>query len=409
MANEATGCAPEDESVVDDPGSSLLWQVLYLSGIVGVTVLAVMAEDSAWRWAVIPLMALLLVLYLTLGLRILHHQDEYYESSTSLLFTAGVLACFVPVVAISPAATTGLFVIAPLGYMTSGVRVGTAAVGIVLVAPALIRTALGLQDWSDLPLHFVVYALILLFSHWFGSWISRVVAQSEGRATLIAQLRRSQADVTRLSEESGAMAERERLAREIHDTLAQGFTSIITLAQAVESELDADPAAARRHVVLMRETAQENLAEARALVAARTPVHLDAGTLEESLKRIAARLGDELGIDTRAEVSGAPLPLPPPVQVGLLRAAQEALANIRKHAGASSATVALRYTSGSVRLTVRDDGRGFDPDARADGHGLDNIRHRAEQVGGTCEVRSAPGSGTEVMLEIPLVREEVSA
>jgi signal transduction histidine kinase len=392
------------ESHIRDPAVSWMWWVLSVGGLLITTVMAVATAEPGWRWVPVPLMAALLALYLTVGRRILSNQDSLYGSGTALLFLGGVLACYLPVVTISPTATLGLFVISPMVYMTGGVIPGTVAITAVLVIPDLVRATLGLLPWSSLPLTMGVYLLIIAFAHWFGTWITRVVVQSEERAALIAELRRSRDDVARLSEESGAMAEREHLAREIHDTLAQGFTSIITLAQAVESELDTDPAAARRHVAMLRETAQENLAEARALVAARSPLPLDEGTLEASLQRIVGRLGEELGIRAEARIVGEAVPLPPQVQVALLRTAQEALANIRKHAQAECAQVTLEHAEGTLRLTVEDDGRGFALTGTSNGPGLDNLRPRAGALDGQCRVESTPGQGTRVLVELPLAR-----
>lgn len=397
--------APSQDRFDDAPGTvepadSRPWQFLFTAGVCATAALAVTYGDPGWRWVPIPLMGVLLALYFTVGRRIL--RDDLYGSRTAVLFVYGVTACYMPVVAISPSAAVGLFVISPLVYMTGGVNSGTVAVAAVLVVPDLVRAGMGLADWSSLPLQFAVYVLIIGFAYWFGTWIVQVLTQSEERAALIAELRRSQSDVARLSEEAGALAEREYLAREIHDTLAQGFTSIVTLAQAVESELDADPDAARRHVAMMRETAQENLGEARALVAGRTPAHLDEDSLEQSLRRMVARLGEELDLDADTRVFGAATPLPPQTQVGLVRAAQEALANIRKHAEATTAQVSLEYSDEQLHLTVEDDGRGFAPTDAANGHGLGNLRHRAEALGGTCQVDSSPGQGTRVHIELPL-------
>ncbi|RNL82671.1 sensor histidine kinase [Halostreptopolyspora alba] len=392
----------DDASGVVESADSRPWQFLFTAGVCATAALAVTYGDPGWRWVPIPLMGALLALYLTVGRRIMRAQENLYGSRTAVLFVYGVTACYMPVVAISPSAAVGLFVISPLVYMTGGVNSGTAAVAAVLVVPHLVRAGVGITDWSSLPLQLAVYVLIIGFAYWFGTWIFRVVTQSEERAALIAELRRSQSDVARLSEEAGALAEREYLAREIHDTLAQGFTSIVTLAQAVESELDTDPAAARRHVAMMRETAQENLGEARALVAGRTPAHLGEDSLEQSLRRMVARLGEELDLDADTRVFGTAPPLSPQTQVGLVRAAQEALANIRKHAEATTAEVTLDYSDEQLRLTVEDDGRGFAPADAANGHGLGNLRHRAEALGGTCRVDSSPGQGTRVHIELPL-------
>ncbi|GAA1266749.1 hypothetical protein Psi02_08420 [Planotetraspora silvatica] len=218
--------------------------------------------------------------------------------------------------------------------------------------------------------------------------------QSEERAALIAELEAQRAEVARLSAERGALAERERLAGEIHDTLAQGFTSIIMLIQAAEAQ--ADPA---RHLRLAVQTARENLAEARALVAALGSAPLDGSALDEALVRLTDRLGQESETAAAFTVHGESRPLTPPTEVVLIRAAQEALANVCRHATAGRVDVSVTYGPRTVTLEVRDDGRGFDPSATG-GYGLRAIRSRVEQAGGSMRVRSSPREGTTLTFEV---------
>ncbi len=191
---------------------------------------------------------------------------------------------------------------------------------------------------------------------------SRIIEQSRERAQLIERLEAAQAELADLSRQAGTLAERQRLAGEIHDTIAQGLTSIVMLLQAADGEIGADPPEARRHVGLAAQTARESLAEARAMVATLTPAHLEGGPLYEALGRLTDRIGAELGITARFEVCGPARPLPPNAEVVLLRAAQEALANVRKHARAADVQVILAYQPQAVRLDIRDDGAGFDPE-----------------------------------------------
>jgi signal transduction histidine kinase len=200
--------------------------------------------------------------------------------------------------------------------------------------------------------------------------------------------------------EAGVRAERHRLAGEIHDTLAQGFTSIVTLLQAAEASLDAE-SHARRHLDLALVTARENLAEARTLVTTLTPATLEAGTLGDTVHRVTEATGAQAGVEAHAEVTGTARRLPTGTEVVLLRVCQEALANVRKHAAARQVRVRLCYAGASVRLTVTDDGKGFDQDDANGGYGLRGMLDRVRQVGGTVEVTSAPGAGTEVRAEVP--------
>jgi len=245
----------------------------------------------------------------------------------------------------------------------------------------------------------------LIFSVAMGIWISRVIEQSEQRAALIRELERTRAELADLHHAQGMAAERERLAREVHDTLAQGYTSIVVLAQTAAASLPPGADGVAERLTLIEEVARENLAEARAMVAAFSPLALDSATLVEALERLVERFGRETGLATRldtAALGGAELSRTE--EVVLLRGAQEALANVRRHASATA--VVLRVSSvGSgesrqVSVHVEDDGVGFDPDSAA-GVGLAGLRDRAEEVGGTVDVVSAPGEGTRVTVRVP--------
>src|SRR5262249_14940249 len=161
------------------------------------------------------------------------------------------------------------------------------------------------------------------------------------------------------------------------------------------TEIGSDPQEARRHVGLATQTAREGLAEARAMVAALTPAHLDTGPLHEALGRLTDRIGAELGIGARFEVCGQARPLSATAEV-LLRAGQEALANVRKPAHARDVCVVLSYAERGVRLDVRDDGAGFDPEHVNGGYGLRGMRSRIVQVGGSLLVKARPGEGTSL-------------
>jgi signal transduction histidine kinase len=128
---------------------------------------------------------------------------------------------------------------------------------------------------------------------------------------------------------------------------------------------------------------------------------LEAGTLGDTVRRVTSATGAQAGIEAHAEVTGTARRLPTGTEVVLLRVCQEALANVRKHAGARQVRVRLCYAGTTVRLTVTDDGKGFDPGATHGGYGLTGMRDRVSQVGGTVEVASVPGRGTEVSAEVP--------
>ncbi|MFB0836329.1 sensor histidine kinase [Arthrobacter halodurans] len=233
------------------------------------------------------------------------------------------------------------------------------------------------------------------------------------------ELRRTRAELARTQHDAGVLAERARLAREIHDTLAQGLSSIVLLSRAAEASLaGGDAGTAGERVSLIGRTASENLAEARGFVRGLSSPLLERASLLESLRRLcesttrdAAARGSRLRC--RFELEGSPATLPAPHAVTLLRAAQASLANVAEHADAGTAVVTLAFLGDEVTLDIYDDGAGFDPDGaperaapRADGggFGLRALRERVGALDGVLALESAPGEGTVVGLRLPLPR-----
>lgn len=247
----------------------------------------------------------------------------------------------------------------------------------------------------------------LVFSLTLGLWITRVAEQSEARAELIERLEATRAELAATHHTAGVLAERERMAQEIHDTLAQGFTSVVMLAQAATAQIEhgrTGPAAQR--LAQIEAVARENLAEARALVAAFGPTALEGSTFAEALERLAQRFEEETGVVVQL-VLVAPDRASDADSIGrdtevvLLRAAQEALANVRRHAGARRVQLTLSHEDGEVGLDVLDDGRGL-TGGTAEGVGLRGMRERVRAGGGMLDVSGAPGEGTRVRLRLPV-------
>ena len=246
----------------------------------------------------------------------------------------------------------------------------------------------------------------------FALWIDSIINQSEDRQRLIEELEETRADLAAAEREAGTLEERGRLAREIHDTLAQGFTSVVAHLEAAEGALKPGNDPALWHLDQARLTARENLVEARHLVAALRPEILEGSSLAEALKRLTARWSEETGIPATLTVTGEGRPLPQEAQVALLRATQEAFSNVRKHARASGVTATLSYMEDVVVLDVQDDGRGFDPDRVAvddeRGFGLRAMRERVEALGGSLLVESEPGAGSTLVVGLPTGGAEAS-
>jgi len=248
-------------------------------------------------------------------------------------------------------------------------------------------------------------AISLLFSLLLGVWISRIIDQSRDRAELIAQLEAARAQLGEADHARGVMAERERLAQEIHDTLAQGYISIVMLAQAASAGLTKDPQQAADRLAMIEEVARVNLAEARALVAAFSPVDLEGSTLPDALRRLTDRFAAQTGLRLDVELADAAAHLDRDQEVVLLRAVQEALTNVQRHAGARRVVVRLLADAGGVRVEVGDDGVGFAVGTAGVGYGLAGMRGRVAQVGGELDVDSSVGGGTRVVVRLPVAQE----
>ncbi|GAA1129996.1 sensor histidine kinase [Microbacterium natoriense] len=225
--------------------------------------------------------------------------------------------------------------------------------------------------------------------------ISSLVQAHEEMAALQDELARTQ-------RESGASAERTRVSRDIHDTVAQSMASIGMLAR-TGTEQDADPDRVLEQIAAL---AAEGLADARRIVNDLMPAELEQAALGDALGRMLRRLSDETGIAATLQADDLPA-LGLDAEVALLRTAQSALANVRTHSGASRVVVTLADAGDTVRLDIVDDGRGFDS-ARLDapgpdgGYGLRAMRARLRELGGGLDVESAPGDGTALSAHVPV-------
>jgi len=225
--------------------------------------------------------------------------------------------------------------------------------------------------------------------------------QNRARQRALDDLLAARDELDRSQREAGALAERARLSREIHDTLAQGLSSMNLLLQAADQEWDTEPETARGHVRQATVTARENLAEARRFVRGLAPPALDNASLTDALRRLCTATERDTGTPIRFTVAGTVTPLGVDNEIALLRVAQSALANVRSHANARQAAVTLTYADREVMLDVYDDGAGFDP-ATTSGFGLTGVRERIAHLGGRVTIESAPGEGTVLAVSLPL-------
>ncbi|MBX3057686.1 MAG: sensor histidine kinase [Anaerolineae bacterium] len=238
-----------------------------------------------------------------------------------------------------------------------------------------------------------------------GAWMSAIINQSMQRRQLIEQLEITQAELAETKRHEGMLEERQRLAREIHDTLAQGFTSIVMHLEAAEQAMPDQPETVQKHLDQARKTARLSLDQARRVVQDLRPDLLEQQSLPEAIERTAVRWQEETSIPATTTITGNPHPLHPDVEVTLLRAAQESLNNIRKHAQATAVQITLSYMTDMVILDVQDNGVGINgaaPSSLGGGYGLQAMRERAAQLGGAVEIESEPGEGTTVVVSIPI-------
>lgn len=246
--------------------------------------------------------------------------------------------------------------------------------------------------------------------------------ESIERARLVDSLVSAQAESAALHEdllaaqrEAGALGERARLSRDIHDTLAQGFSSIVLLARAAPSTGEAE--GLRRLLRRIEETAAGNLAEARGVIGELAPKSLSDNGLTAALRRLVDDLAADTGIDAVLRVEDGMPALPTATEVALLRFAQGGLANVRRHAQARRVVLTLSAGAGQVRLDIVDDGVGFDPgrigrlpaELTRGGYGLVSARDRLAELGGGLEIESGPGDGTALAAYLPIAAIEQAA
>jgi signal transduction histidine kinase len=276
----------------------------------------------------------------------------------------------------------------------------------VLAATALAIVALGLHGGWTVggiigPLVGALVAILI------GLGYRSLARESQEREQLMSELIATRDQLAETEHESGVLAERARLAREIHDTVAQGLSSIQMLLHAAEREAPDGPG--NEYIRLARETAATNLADTRRFIRELTPAALVDQGIGAALRRLAETQWSSDTLAVHVRVSDA-IDLPIEVQTALLRIAQGAMANVVQHADARTATITIDRDADTVLLTITDDGRGFDPAAVAverasgasDSFGLTATRERVDQLGGTLTIDAEPGRGSTVSVELKI-------
>jgi len=387
-----------------------LWKSLFYATVLVSFGIVLFSRDQIVTIWVTGLLTVGMSLWHWLGMRLAYRGLASWDERPLPRFAVimGDIVLWFILVNISPAFYIALFGAFIMVFRHLPIRYAVLAAVLLMIATIFeqLSDTSGSFNLTD-PVIWLFFFMVLV-SVILGFWISNIINQSAQRRQLIEQLETTRAELAAAERRAGTLEERQRLAREIHDTLAQGFTSIVMHLEAAEGALS-DPHTTQKYIDRARSTARSSLDQARRVVQDLRPDSLEKQSLCEAIKRTALHWGEETGIQVTAKATGNPLPLHPNIEVTLLRAVQEALHNIRKHAQATEVQLTLSYMGDVVMLDVQDDGVGLDgaePSPFSSGFGLQAMRERVEACDGTLTLESDPGEGTTVVITIPLSTEE---
>lgn len=329
-----------------------------------------------------------------------------HSAVVTMLWLTALIALWIALMWWAP---TSMYLMIPLVFVCVHLLDRAAALLGVLVVVASAAIVGGVQSgWS--PAGFWQLSLTALLAVLISLGYEALIRESQAREELLAELLATQQQLGASERMVGALDERARIARDIHDTIAQGLSSIQMLLYAAEHS--ADEQLAQEYVQSARQTAIDNLGEARRVIHELAPAAVEERGLADALRRLAESELGRHGI--RAEVHDTVDPASASVdapnmteQTALYRVAQGALANVRQHSGATQASIELTVGANETRLTVADNGDGFDAGDGArrpggnDSFGLTAIHERIEQLGGSVEIVSSPGTGARLTVTLP--------
>ena len=415
-ANDTMGNMPE--TAIDDPWQARMdrmRRLLPMPLLAVSTVLALVEADTKHTWARfelgLPVVAAAAVWWAAVTVRVRSDASTGWRLTAFAVHTA--LAAFLVWVFLP----YGVF--AYTGFLlTYGLGSRWRAAGFVataLVVSASLAGGYPSGNAGQTATYLVVAGVLVALVTNSASITNRALEQNQERGQMVSELaeanRRLEASMAENAElhaqlvaqarEAGIVEERQRLAGEIHDTLAQGLTGIIAQLEAAEHTRN-HPDTWPRHVAQARALARANLTEARRSVRALRPEQLEEASLPEAIGTLARTWSQGSTIAADLETTGTVVRAGPDTEAAVFRAAQEALSNVAKHAQATKVQITLTYLGDTLLLDVADDGTGFDASAATDGYGLVGMQQRLSRVGGTLTVESSPGSGTILNASVPL-------
>lgn len=382
---------------------ALGWRLLALLTLVVVGV--AVASDAPPGWRNAPrFWALLAGFAAWYGSSIAIGRERLYRSlAFSLAFFLPAWIIWALLLNLHPATYALAAILFPFTYSMLPIRRG--------IMFALILSALMFLAGNDWRPHLTAGSLLggvlaVASSLMLALFIDSIIRQSEERKRLILELEAARASLATAERQAGVMAERQRLAQEIHDTVAQGFVGIVTHLEAAEEALGGGNDSAGRYIAEAKAGARESLEEARKLVWDLRPDLLDGSPLPTVLRRHLAEWSAKSGIPGEPVVTGAVRELDPNRETALLQATREALDNVKRHARATRVTVTLSYMDDEVALDVHDNGAGLNgrdqPAPRDGGFGLKALDERVRTLRGTLSLESSPGEGTTLTVSLPL-------
>jgi signal transduction histidine kinase len=418
--NAGTRTVPVDWAV-NDPFHRILRPLPYI--LLGVsTVLSVLTPGPTPGERAVTMALVVAAAAWALGMYTLRSPQWQKRTVPMIVYVGGQLALATALVAQQPI----FFVFAVIGFVQAYELLPPVWAFLSIVATSIVVNIVPTGILPDLGWALFVVTVICLQAFligWFGYLGYRFQEQTEQRRKDLSELETALAENAGLhaqlmaqAREAGVHDERQRMAREIHDTLAQGLTGIITQLQAADQARER-PEAWQHHLDQVKALARDSLAAARRSVAALGPPELEDSRLPDAIADLAARWSATTQVPATVQSVGEPRPMLAELEITLFRVAQEALANVAKHAHATRVVITLSYMDDLVMLDVRDDGAGFDLDAvgqRGDaadgsGFGLRGVRQRLDRVQGTLEIESRPGEGTVVNASLPVLAAQLDA
>ena len=375
----------------------LWWHVAVVGTVLVLSVLMIIERAPSGRYVgAVASMAFLLIGWFVFG-RVA--EDDRWAAIG--LLTVVIIACGVGVAFFPALAILQTIAFPALWFFSGGLRTALVANVLLVVAVTVGFLFYGGLAVGNIEQTAITESVSLGLDLALGLWFSSIYNGINERQALIDKLEAAQEQLASLSRDAGAASERERLAREIHDTIAQDLTGLVLTAQRGLRELDAgDTVAARKQLDVLEENARNALTETRALVASGAAIGVDGGGLAIALRRLAERFERETGIAVSV-VADDTAALDRDREVVLLRCAQEALANVRKHSSADAASLILAVRDDEISLSISDDGSGFDPQAPSSGFGLAGLRKRLTLARGNLDVMASPGGGTTLVATLP--------